>query len=203
MIHFNFFVWGCRRVDVKRKLRYRRSCDRCLSTTLRGKLGSRRSTIKPMPSRQYGRYQGQKESNIRMPPTAVTSSLAASSTIVSPLFSDKATYPPLGVKSSELDLERGQKPWVSTRPRYYEIETDEDDGVPPPTPPPKPREDRLGQVPYPASIPDCIKMDRERSRSPLVPPGQRNNRQDQGGFEQPQRAYSISSYYTSMDDPYW
>lgn len=197
MIHFGSFAWGCRRVDVKRKLLNGDSCERCLSTTWREKLGSRGSTIETMPSRQYGRYQEHKESPIKTSPTAVSSSLTASSTVVSPLFSGNGTNPPLDAKSSEFDVERGQKPWVSRRRRHCEIDTDEDDGLPPP------REDRLGQVPYPASIPDFIKMDRGRSGSPLTPPGQRNYRQDPGGLEQPGRTYSISSYYTSMHNPYW
>ena len=183
---------------MKRKLQRRESCDKCLTMKLREEMGSRGSSIEPMPSRQYDRYHEANQVQIQSPPTAMTFSVATSPTAVSPLFSGSLPYPPVGSKVSELDVERGHKPWVSTRPRYYEIE---DDDVPPPTPPPKPREDRLGQLPYPSSIPDFIKMEREHSRSPLPPPSQRGYRRGFGGIEVPRRAYSISSYYYKMDEP--
>lgn len=185
---------------MKRRHQRREQRDRCLSSTIREKLGSIGASLEPMPSREYGRYQKHGESHIRAPPADTNSSVATSPTAVSPLY-PKPSYSSIGAKSSEPDVERGLKPWVSTRRRYYEMSDDEDDDVPPPTPPPKPTEDRLRQVPYPSSIPDCIKMDRERSRSPLAPPKPLNWR-NHGGVEQPRRAYSISSYYYDMDDSY-
>lgn len=203
IVHFVFFVWGCRRLDVQRKLERRESCDRCLTMKLREKMASGGSSIEPMPSRQYGRYQQNSEPRVKTPPTAVVSSVATSPTAVSPLaplFSGNLSYPPMGAKLAELDVERNQKPWVSTRRRYYEIDDDDDDDVPPPTPPPKPREERLGQVPYPSSIPELIKEDREQSRTPFRKQAEywRNQRE----LEEPRRAYSISSYYYKMDEPF-
>ena len=183
---------------MKRRHRRRAKRDRNLSMTIKEKLGSIGTSIEPMPSRVYGRYQTHGGNHIRAPPALSNSSVAASPTTLLPLYQNP-TYSSVGAKSSEPDMEQGLKPWVSTRRRYYEMSDDENDDIPPPTPPPKPREDRLKQVPYPSSIPDCIKMDRERSRSPLAPPKALNWR-DHGGVEQPRRAYSISSYYYERDD---
>lgn len=166
-------------------------------------MASRESSIEPMPSRQYGRYNPFDEANVQTPATAVTSSAATSPTAVSPLaplFSQNASYPPVGAKFAELDVERGEKPLPSTRPRYYEIDDDEDDDIPPPTPPPKPREDRLRQVPYPSSIPDFIKLDREQPSTPFR--RQEEYWRNQKALEEPRRAYSISSYYYKMDEPF-
>lgn len=177
---------------------------------LREKIASRGTSIEPMPSRKYGRYQQVNESQIKSPPTAATSASAATSpTAVSPLaqrFSRNASYPPVGDTLADLDVEQGQEKWVSTRPRYYEIDDDEDEDIPPPTPPPKPREDRLGQVPYPSSIPDCIKLDQEQSRTPSRSRTpfrkQAEYWRNQRALEEPRRAYSISSYYYKMDEPF-
>ncbi|KAL8787874.1 MAG: hypothetical protein Q9195_007567 [Heterodermia aff. obscurata] len=160
---------------------------------LREKMASGGSSIDPMPSRQYGRYQQNNETLIKTPPTAVVSSTATSPTAVSPLaplFPGNLSYPPIGAKFAELDVERNQKPWVSTRRRYYEIDDDDDD-APPPTPPPKPREDRLGQVPHPSSIPEFIKQDEEQPRTPFRKQAEywRNQRE----LEEPRRAHSQSS----------
>ena len=165
-------------------------------------MASRESSIEPMPSRQYGRYKPFDEANIQTPPTAVISSAATSPTAVSPLdprFSKNASYPPIGAKYAELDVERGEKPLPSTRPRYYEIDDDEDEDILPPTPPPKPREDRLRQVPYPSSIPDFVKLEREQP-SPFR--RQEEYWRNQKALEEPRRAYSISSYYYKMDEPF-
>ena len=185
---------------MKRRHQRREKRDRNLSMTIKEKLGSIGAGIEPMPSRTYGRYQQHGKTQIRAPPAILGSSLATSPTAVTPLYASPTAYSSVEAKLSESDMERGLKPWVSTRPRYYEMSDDEDD-VPPPTPPPKPREDRLKQVPYPSSIPDFLKMDRERSRSPLAPPKPLNWR-DHGGVEQPRRAYSISSYYYNRNDSY-
>ena len=187
---------------MQRKLERRESCDRCLTMTLREKMASGGSSIEPMPSRQYGRYQQNNETRVKTPPTAMVSSASTSPTAVSPLdplFSGNLSYPPIGAKFAELDVERNQKPWVSTRRRYYEIDDDDDD-VPPPTPPPKPREDRLGQVPYPSSVPEFIKIDREQSRTPFRKQAEYWRKQRE--LEEPRRAYSISSYYYKMDEPF-
>ncbi|KAL8824781.1 MAG: hypothetical protein Q9191_004819 [Dirinaria sp. TL-2023a] len=161
-IHFAFFVWACRRVDVKRRLERRESCDRCLTMRLKEDMASRGSDIVPMPSRAYHKIQddhiwisptptsptrdfpsvrGTSTGTPPTPPTPPTPSTAISPSFISPVPTETVPNrsPRVGERYHELDVEQQHITYVSTSPRSprYRFEDSDDDESAPPTPPPK------------------------------------------------------------------
>ena len=200
-MHFAFFVWACRRVDVKRRLERRESCNRCLAMQLREKMASRGSDIEPMPSRAYHKLQ---DGHIRISPTATSPTItspskhiktpptrptASSPSFSSSVYTETVPYPPVGAKYHELDVEQKHIPYLPSSPRrpQYVFEDSDDDEPPPPTPPPKPQyRERAERPPLP-------KLD----VGPYQTSKRQNLRRGESKMGAPGRAYSISSYYYS------
>lgn len=186
-VHFAFFVWACRRVDVKRRLQRRQSCDRCLAMQLREKIASRGSDIEPMPSRAYHRlpngYIGVSPVStsptavatfdyVKTPPTPPTPPTAALTPgFTSPIFTETIPTPPVGARLHELDAEQRHVCYPSSSPqRLQHFDDVEQRHVPcPPSPCPDNVEHR--HLTYPPPTPRGLqyRFDDSEDEEPTPP----------------------------------
>ena len=196
-------MWACRRVDVRRRLERRQSCDRCSVFQRTEEISSRGSDIEPMPSRAYHKLS---DGHLRISPTStsptavspcddiktppIPPTAALTPSFTSSAFTETIPIPPsMGARYDELDVEQRHLTYTPSSPRglRYRFDDSEDDEPHPPTPLPKPQyRERVDRSP----LPKIDVRPNETSKG-------REWRNDEARLGAPSRAYSVSSYYYS------